>query len=312
MRETVSVILVNYNGRKYNDKCIRSVLNSTVKEHIRIIVLDNASTDGSLEELKDHWGGHSQVQIVSLEENYGFSRANNEGIRMSAEQGAEYFLLLNNDTEIETDAIEHMLKCHLETKGIVVPKILYSDRKDKIWCAGGDFTPIIRKPVQRGLNSRDKGQFEHNEKCEFANGCAMFLSKDIIERNGYLDERFFLYYEDTEYSMRALARDIPIWYCAQAVVYHKVNGSTLGNEKPDNAYYITRNWLLCNYLHRNDVCGRKGWYAVFLLYFVCNRAAWMLIWLMQGKRELCRALIQGIRDYRKQKWGKLYSKAKIW
>lgn len=305
MSATVSVILVNYNGKKYNDKCIKSVLNSTIKEHIRIVVVDNASTDGSLEELREQWGGHNQIQIVSLEGNYGFSKANNEGIRLSMEQGIEYFLLLNNDTEIETNTIENMYRYHLDTQGIVVPKIMYADYRDTIWCAGGDFTPIIRKPVQRGLNRQDQGQFARSEKCGFANGCAMFLSKAIVEKIGFLDERFFLYYEDTEYSMRAQSLGIPIWYCAQAVVYHKVNGSTLGNEKPDNAYYITRNWLLCNYLHRNDGCGRKGWHVAFLLYFVCNRSAWALIWFMQGKRPLCRAQMQGISDYRKQKWGKI-------
>ena len=267
--------------------------------------MDNASTDDSLELLKKNWESHKQVKILSLDQNYGFSKANNEGIRLAMEQGMEYFLLLNNDTEIEPDTIERMMQYHHETRGIIVPKILYSDRKDTIWCAGGSFSPIIRKAIQRGLNQIDKGQYDNSGKCEFANGCAMLLSKDILDKIGFLDERFFLYYEDTEYSMRATEKDIGIWYCADTVVYHKVNGSTKGNEKPENAYYISRNWLLCNSIHLRVRRCRCGRYCLFLLYFLCNRSVWMLIWFLQGKREMCRAQVRGIRDFFGEKWGRM-------
>lgn len=311
MKKEICIILVNYNGKKFNDKCIASILQSTVADKLQIVVVDNASTDGSREKLRQNWGTEKRIHLISMDHNYGFSGANNEGIRWSLGQGIEYFLLLNNDTEIEPDAIENMYDCHRKTKGIVVPKVLYADKKDTIWCAGGSFTPVIRKAVQRGLNKQDTELFGSDKKCGFANGCAMFLSKEIIIKIGFLDERFFLYYEDAEYSMRALARDIPIWYCARAVVYHKVNGTTMGNEKPDGAYYITRNWLLCNYLHRKDKNCMKGWFLLFLFYFICNRSAWLLIWFVQGKRTLCKALIHGVGDYRKQKWGKLYSTEKV-
>lgn len=249
MEKEIGVILVNYNGKEYNDKCIASILRSTISERVQVVVVDNASTDGSLAMLQKTWEADEQVTILELDKNYGFSKANNEGIRIAMEQGMKYFLLLNNDTEIEPDAIEHMLVRQQERGAIVVPKILYADKRDVIWCAGGNFSSVIKKPVQRGLNQVDKGQFDSSGECQFANGCALFLSKEIIEKNGFLDERFFLYYEDTEYSMRAKENGIKIWYCADAVVYHKVNGSTKGNEKPANAYYITRNWLLCNSLH---------------------------------------------------------------
>ena len=304
MEEKISVILVNYNGKKYNDACIASILNSTFSNRIQIVVVDNASGDGSLEALESRFAGDGRVHLIALDKNYGFSKANNEGIRWSMEQGIEYFLLLNNDTEIEQDAIERMWLCHRKAKSIVVPKVLYADRRDRIWCAGGSFTPVIRKAVQRGLNRRDEGQFNKSEKCEFANGCAMLLSKEIIEKIGFLDERFFLYYEDTEYSLRALEKDIPIWYCADAVVYHKVNGSTRGNEKPANAYYITRNWLLCNRLHMCGKGHRSVRFLLFFLYFVCNRLVWLLIWFLQGKRAMCVAVFRGMEDFFKGTWGK--------
>ena len=244
MKKKISVILVNYNGKEYNDKCIASILDSTISEQIQVVVVDNASTDDSLSMLYKNWESHEQVTILTLDKNYGFSKANNEGIRIAMEQGMEYFLLLNNDTEIKPDTIEHMLSCQQEKKAIVVPKVLYADKRDTIWCAGGNFSPIVRKAIQRGLNQIDKGQFDVSGECQFANGCVLLLSKEIINKIGFLDERFFLYYEDTEYSMRATEKGIKIWYCAEADVYNKVNGSTKGNAKPPNSYYISRNWLL--------------------------------------------------------------------
>ncbi len=305
MEEKISVILVNYNGKAYNDKCIASILRSTIGSRIEIVVVDNASTDDSLAALYANWGENLQVHILPLDDNYGFSRANNEGIRWSIGQGIEYFLLLNNDTEVEPDAIGKMLRYHQETKGIIVPKVLYADKKDTVWCAGGSFSPIIRKAAQRGLNETDQGQYDTNGECEFANGCAMLLSKEIIEENGFLDERFFLYYEDTEYSMRASKNGIGIWYRADAVVYHKVNGSTKGNEKPANAYYISRNWLLCNSLHLREGCRGRGRFSLFFVYYLCNRFAWLGIWFLQGKRDMCKATVRGIKDFFHKKWGRM-------
>lgn len=298
MEEKISVILVNYNGKVYNDKCIKSILNSTIKDKLQIVVVDNASTDDSLADIKEHWGQNEQVSILELDENYGFSRANNEGIKWSIEQGIHLFLLLNNDTEIEPYAIERMFNIQKEKGSIVVPKVLYADKPDVIWCAGGEFSRVIKKPIQKGINQADTGQFDNSGYCGFANGCCLMISSEIIDRIGLLDESFFLYYEDTEYSLRAQKNDVKIWYCAEAIVFHKVNGSTKGNEKPANAYYITRNWLRCNKMH----FGRK--FGLFCCYFFANRFAWAIIWLLQGKTQMIEAMLKGIKHFYKGRTGK--------
>lgn len=298
MEEKISVILVNYNGKTYNDNCIRSILQSTLKDRLQIVVVDNDSTDDSLNDLKESWGQNQQIHIIELDQNYGFSKANNEGIKWSITNGIYKFLLLNNDTEIEPDTIEKMLEIQKGTSGIVVPKVLYADKPDTIWCAGGEFTPIIRKPKQSGINQTDMGQFDENRQCEFANGCCLLLTKEIVDQIGYLDESFFLYYEDTEYSFRALKSNIPVWYCANAVVYHKVNGSTQGNEKPANAYYITRNWLRCNQMYMS----REGFWW-FQVYFLFNRMAWIFIWTVKRKRSMIRAVLSGVQDFKKGRIG---------
>lgn len=291
--DKISVILVNYNGKKYNDKCIESILRSTIAPNLQVVVVDNASTDHSLELLQDRWKENSQVKIIPLDKNYGFSKANNVGIEWAMGNGAEYFLILNNDTEVAEDALEKMIEIQKKTGAIIVPKIVYADHPDTIWCAGGSFSKVIWKPVQRGINQKDTGQYDQSMKCSFANGCSMLLSGKLIRKLGLLDEQFFLYYEDTEYSLRARQKGVPIWYCAKALIYHKVNGSTMGNEKPDNAYYITRNWLICNRKYMENR------FALFLCYFIINRLVWLLIWFMKNKRGNMAAVAEGIKDYKR-------------
>lgn len=298
----ISVILVNYNGKQYNDKCIESIFRSTIASNLHVIIIDNASTDDSLISLQNKWGQNEQITIIPLDKNYGFSKANNKGIDWARKNEFDCFLLLNNDTEIAANTIEKMANLQEKTNAIIVPKIVYADKTDIIWCAGGKFSKIIRKPMQRGLNQKDDGKYNASGRCSFANGCCMLLNEEIIQKLGMLDERFFLYYEDTEYSMRAEEKEVSIWYCAEALVYHKVNGSTLGNERPDNAYYITRNWLMCNRMYMK----KKFWF--FICYFGLNRFAWIIIWLFAQKIENILAVVKGIEDYRHNVVGKYTKK----
>ena len=120
MEEKVSVILVNYNGMSFNDACIQSILKSSIRDSLEIIVVDNASTDGSLEALQKVWGDQEKVHIIALDDNYGFARANNIGIRWAMEQGYSTYVLLNNDTEIKEDTLERLLKCSQQLHFLVV------------------------------------------------------------------------------------------------------------------------------------------------------------------------------------------------
>lgn len=289
--EKICIILVNYNGGIYNDKCLASIFESTVADQIQVVIVDNHSSDGSKEELYQKWGNDKRVHIIALEENVGFAKANNVGLRWAMDNGITRYLLLNNDTEIAPNAVECMWRCHEENCCIVTPKIYYADQRDMLWSAGGKFTPIIKKPVQIGLNEKDAHKYNQSMDCDFANGCAVFFNEEIISKTGFLDESFFLYYEDTEFSARALEKGVRIRYCADAKVYHKVNGSTKGNQNSANVYYITRNWLIYSKLH----LGRKM--CLFWMYFLLNRLAWGVIWLVQKKPQMLKVMIKGVEDY---------------
>lgn len=295
----LAIILVNYNGKLYNEACIESILASPCACDKKIIVVDNASRDDSMDILHRRYDNDARIELVSLEDNFGFSYANNVGIRRAIEEGADYVLLLNNDTEIAPDMLIHLEACADRHPGsMIAPKIYYSDHRDVIWSAGGKVSPVIRKVSHIGVNEVDHGQFEEEKQIGFATGCALLIPKEVIEQAGLLDEAFFLYYEDTEYSFRLTEMGISIYYCPGAVMYHKVGASSKGEESPLCAYYIARNWLLCNSKHLG------GRYPLFLIYYAVNRLVCCFLWLVHGKKALVQATIRGIGDYRKKAFGK--------
>lgn len=298
----IAVILVNYNGRKYNTACIESLLaqkDSGGSYEIKIYVVDNASQDDSMQMIQERYSADERIEMVFLDDNYGFSYANNVGIRRAGEWGADYVLLLNNDTEVREDMLAQLMVCAERHPGsVIAPKICYSDHRNILWSAGGAVSSVIRKVRHIGLDQEDKGQFDRECQIGFATGCCLLLPWEVIERAGFLDERFFLYYEDTEYCFRLQKKGIVIYYCPRAVVYHKVGASSKGADSPLCAYYIARNWLLCNRLHLG------GRYPLFVVYYAINRTVCCLLWLIHGKKELVQATCRGIGDYRKKRFGK--------
>lgn len=297
--EKLAIILVNYNGKQYNEACIESLLAGRSTCDKSIIIVDNASRDDSMRLLHKRYDNDTRIELINLDDNYGFSYANNVGIRRAMEKGADYVLLLNNDTEIDADMLMRLEECaQRHPDSMIVPKIYYSDRRDVIWSAGGKVSPLIRKVSHIGVGQVDRGQFNEETEIGFATGCALLIPKGVIEKAGLLDEDFFLYYEDTEYSFRLTGMGISIYYCPKAVMYHKVGASTKGADSPLCAYYIARNWLLCNRKH----LGSR--YPLFLAYFALNRLVCCLLWLIHGKTKLVHATIRGIVDYGKKEFGK--------
>ena len=299
----IAVILVNYNGKQYNEACIETLLSQKRFGKdvytMKIYVVDNASRDGSMQIIQERYGGGGRIETIFLDGNYGFSYANNVGIRRAGEWGADYVLLLNNDTEAEEDMLAQLMACAgRHPDSVIAPKIYYSDRRNVLWSAGGAVSPVIRKVRHIGLDQEDKGQFDKEQRIGFATGCCLLIPKSVTDEAGFLDERFFLYYEDTEYSFRLHKRGIPVWYCPEARLYHKVGASSKGAGSPLCAYYIARNWLLCNSMY----LGMR--YPLFLCYYAVNRAVCCIIWLVRGKRELVRATVRGILDCRRKKFGR--------
>lgn len=292
----VGIILVNYNGKEYNEECINSILDSSYK-NIEIIVVDNGSKDGSVEILKEVF--KEKIELILTGKNLGFSGANNIGIEKALNDGCDYIVLLNNDTIIDRNLIGNMLIASIEEHNSVIsPKIYYYDNKKIIWSAGADIRWKKGVTDQRGINKIEDGSFNKREEVEFGTGCCLLIPSNIVKKVGMLSEEYFLYYEDTDYCMKIKEGGYKIVYEPTGVLYHKVSASTGGELSVGYIYYNTRNRLIFNNKYN------KVSKIIYMTYFYFTRIAKCCIWSIKGKKELVKATFMAIKDYNNGVTGK--------
>lgn len=237
----VYIILLNYNGYKDTIECINSLEKISYKNY-KIVIVDNASTDGSEDILKNEFPHHIFIQTGS---NLGFAGGNNVGIKYALENGADYILLLNNDTVVEPNFLEPLVEyADKDNKvGIVGGKINYYHNRNKIWSAGGKVNLFTGSTYHFGLNKNNSDYINKFNKVKFLTGCVQLIKKDLINDIGFLDEDYFLYYEDTDYCTRAVKNGWKLVYIPNSIIYHKVSSSTK-KSSPIQLYYLTRNRML--------------------------------------------------------------------
>ncbi len=249
----VSVVVVNWNGRRHLPTCLDSLRVQTYP-HVEVIVADNASTDGSPDLVRE---SYPEVRLVALPENRGFTGGNNAGI--AASRGA-IVILLNNDTEVAPDWVEQVVAAfhrHPEA-GLVASKMLLFDRRDAFHTAG-DFYRLDGLPGNRGVWQRDDGQYDREEYVFGACGGALAVRRAVLDRVGWLDENFFFSAEDVDLAWRAQLAGWRCVYAPAAVVYHRL-AATGGDVTA--SYYNGRNFI---YILAKDYptdLFRRHWRAV--------------------------------------------------
>lgn len=240
MEKKVAIILVNYNAQQYMDEFLGSVYLQDYS-NIEIVLVDNMSTDSSIAWLKDN---ASSVRVIELQENVGFGEGCNIGMRYAIEElGAEYVLLLNIDTVLQPNLISELQR-YADENTVVTSRIYCGDKKGALepWYAGGE---IDRSTAQINQLLYPVPESEVYE-VGFISGCCMMLHKKVIDKIGYFDRQFFLYYEDTDYCVRLQNAGIAMKYITTTSLWHKVGGSSLGGSEAScsTQYYVTRNRLL--------------------------------------------------------------------
>jgi GT2 family glycosyltransferase len=208
-------------------------------------VLDNGSNDDSVAQIRAVLPElYYPAELIENGYNLGFAEGNNVGIRKALSEGADYVLLLNNDTEIAPDFIEPLVKMAQSNPniGITGSKIYYFDAPELIWSAGG----IIGKSGathQLGVNQPDSPEFNQLRKVDYVSGCAMLVKRAVIEKVGMLDARFFAYYEETDWCARTTKAGFTVWYVPQSKVWHKISLKARVFT-PYYVYLMSRNRLL--------------------------------------------------------------------
>jgi len=249
----IAFIILNYNGLKVTLECLDSIKRLKIdKSDLEVIVVDNNSNDGSQESLKKI----PDIKLIQNKENLGYTGGNNAGIKLALRSQAKYLIILNNDTILDPFFLKNILSVTKEGD-IISPKIYfekgYEFHKDRytesqlgkiIWYAGGkiDWQNIIG--IHLGVDEVDKGQFFQKKEIDFATGACMLVKKEVFEKIGFFDDKYFLYLEDMDFSVRAKRVGFKILFQPNAIIWHKNAASTGGSGSKLQDYYISRNRLL--------------------------------------------------------------------
>src|SRR3989344_9241292 len=199
----VFIILLNWNNVKDTILCLRSLGDVNYKR-ISILVVDNNSSDNSVPELESFEKNNPSfnLEIIKNNENSGFAGGNNIGIDIALERGADYVLLLNNDTEVSPDFITPLLsEAEKNDKaGIITPSIFFYDERDLLWFGGKTKIEWLRmeKAISNSLFKKKIPDNPVSTKVNFFTGACMFIKRKVLEEVGGFDERFFLYFEDAD------------------------------------------------------------------------------------------------------------------
>jgi GT2 family glycosyltransferase len=228
----ISVVILNFNGKRYLEKSL-SALESQTYRDFEVIVVDNASSDGSVDYLEAHF---PEVRIVENEKNLGFAGGTNSGIRLAK---GEYILTLNNDTQVDRRFLECLVEAMQSDKcvGTCAPKMLLPDGRIN---SAGVCLSRSGAAWDRGMFEPDCGQYDHQQEIFGACAGAALYRKEMLDEIGLFDEDFFLYMEDVDLAFRAKLAGWKCIYIPEAVVYHH-HGGTAGFGSDLAVYYGNRN-----------------------------------------------------------------------
>lgn len=242
----ISIITLNYNQTDATCAFLESARDLRYPNY-EILVCDMASSTDPTDFIMR--GRYPHTRVLRSKRNLGFAGGNNWGMRQAK---GEYLFIVNNDTEVTPDILEKLLQPFYDDPeiGVTCPKIKYYSNPNIIQYAG--FNPMnvyTGRTTSIGLMEEDTGQYNTSRQTSAAHGCAMMVKREIVERVGMFAEKFFLYYEEWDWSARITRANYKIWYTADAEIYHK-ESLTVGKSNPIKVYYHTRNRIL--YMRRNS------------------------------------------------------------
>ncbi len=244
MDKKVFCIILNWNGKQYLEECLDSVFDSTYK-NLTVILVDNNSNDGSSTFVKRNY---KKAILIQNRSNLGWTGGNNRGIKYALRKKADFIFILNNDTQIDKRCIEELVK-EIDMKddiGIVGPKILLKvngKKTNRISFAGGKFKPNRYFGIHIGNNKLDSKMYGKVKQTEFVTGAAIMIKSEVFKKVGLFDDKYFIYYDEADFCMRARKKSYKIFYVPTAHVYHAFSG-TVELNSPFQNYYTTRNHYL--------------------------------------------------------------------
>jgi GT2 family glycosyltransferase len=293
---SVGIVTVNYNSAAFIQEFLDSARRISYPNR-RLIVVDAASRDGSPDLIERSC---PDVTLVRCDENVGIAKGNNIGAAICHERGLDYILFINNDTTHEPDFLD-ILVAAADERTMVVPRILYSEDRRLISTHAGGFNWDLGLFRDTYHGKPDGPATRRRRELETASFCCILVPTRTFDDAGALDERFFMYYEETDFLRRAKERGYRLLYVPEAVVYHRESASSGGGwMTPFKHYYATRNRL---YLVRKHARSRPR-YAAFTAYFWATRLPYVARYLVTRQWPMLKALVLGMLHYYQGRMGR--------
>lgn len=245
----VSIIILHLNNIPCLVDCISS-LNEISYQNFDIFVVHNGSQSNALPDALAQLSQHI-AEIIDTGDNIGFSGGNNVGIRRALEKGADYVLLLNDDTEVSKDFLSLLVESaeKRQDAGMFGPRIFFFDHPDKIWFDGAIFDPEQNRITFLRAGEKGEGLQEMAEESDFITGCAVLVKRNILEEIGPLNDFFFIYWEDVDWGLRAIKAGKKNLVVHNAHIWHKVTISMGGLQSPRTVYHKVRSHLVFTKSH---------------------------------------------------------------
>jgi GT2 family glycosyltransferase len=280
-----AILLTHGGAEEITAACIESLLESDYPA-LRVLLVDNASPDGSGERLRDRY----PIAYLNTGGNLGFTGGNNQGIAFALDHGADYLLVINNDTVVDRACVSTLVRVAQTERavGVVAPKIMYYDLPDRVWYAGGDFSYRKAIGVHRGeLSEDDPAEAFRVDEMTFATGCCMLIPGPAIRAVGAFDDRFFIYCEDAELSLRMTRAGYRLLYVPTARMLHR---EPPGPADPSPFQIRLRDRNRRRIAEMHFTAAQR---ATFYAFFLASRIVRMTQYLLRGQRDRAVAIAQG-------------------
>lgn len=278
----VAVVVLTYKNEDEAADCVDSLLASSYG-NLEIVLVDNDSPDDSQDRLRARFPNIVHVQSGR---NGGYTAGNNCGIERALRDGAEYVMVLNDDTVMDRECVTQMLRALEETKSdVVVPQIVYYDEPDTVWYAGGVYSRVRAMPTHLREN-QPVDPADARKSISFVCGCCFLARADVFRRIGGFDETYFTYVEDLEFSVRAQQAGLKLLYEPSARLLHRI-----GRQAPPTPRQIVlRDTNRRRMVARHYGAGER---VAFALWFYTTRAVHFARYLVTGDRQRLAALVAG-------------------
>lgn len=284
----VLAIVLNWQQADVTLLCVQA-LRAMNGPALDILVIDNGSKDDSAQKIK-HAPGISK--FLQLSKNLGFAAGNNAGLRLAGEEGYAYALIVNNDAFAQKDMLVHLLAETHPDIAMLSPKIFYESDRNQIWFANGRRQPATLDLRDTGRDQQDGPQWMVSRDVDYLLGTCLLVDLAAARKVGLLDERFFFYFEDLDWSIRFQQAGYRLRLVADAHLYHQVAISTGGEEdSPLRRYHLASSSVIFWRKH-----AAQGKPLVIFLFRLFSAVKMVLRLMVLGRFQSASAYLKGLRD----------------